>query len=69
MPTSDPLMAHGLRLVGTDGKMWEHPLFRCEGRCGHVWPIRFQWLARGSRYCPPCRPTGAVKSSVLELAS
>ena len=69
MPTSDPLMAHGLRLVGTNGKCWQKPLFRCQGRCGHIWPIRYQHLADGKRYCPPCRPAHAVRSSVLELAS
>ena len=67
--TVDPLLAHGLRLMGHDGNLFQHPQFRCDGRCGHVWPIRFQWISDDHRYCPPCRPTHAVKSSALELAS
>jgi hypothetical protein len=37
------------------------PLFRCEGRCAQVWPIRFQLVLWGRfRFCPECAPAEAV---------
>ena len=61
------LMPHGSVLIDIEF-CTERPLFRCDV-CEHAWPIAHQWRTDDQRFCPWHRPSDAIRSDALELAS